>query len=168
MSDHRQTILEEPADPRDVRIVLNATAVLLAAIVCITFLQVVLRYVFGNPLSWGEELARYIFVWITFLGAAVAYARDTHIRVDAVIALSPPLFQRLAAIFRRAVEFIAIGVLFYSGVIVAWRYRSQSFYSLPDAPLVIFPLAIPVSALLMAYFFLRHLHVRRGREAAQP
>jgi TRAP-type C4-dicarboxylate transport system permease small subunit len=151
----------EPNDPGDVRLVLNATALLLAAIVAITFLQVTLRYLIGAPLSWGEELARYIFVWITFAGAAVAYARGTHIRVDAVVELAGTGFVRLTAHVRHAVELTAIGILVYSGVIVAWRYRAQSFYSLKEAPLVVFPLAIPVAALLMAYFFVRYVRKRR-------
>ena len=162
MSDLDPNAEQKPDDPGDVRFVLNATALLLAAIVGITFLQVVLRYIFGNPLSWGEELARYIFVWITFAGAAVAFARDTHIRVDAVIALAGPSFQRMAYLFRRLVELTAVGILIYTGVLVAWRYRAQSFYSMAEAPLVVFPLAIPVSALLMAYFFVRYLRSLRS------
>lgn len=36
------------------------------------FLQVIFRYVLKAPLSWSEELARYTFMWTTFLGASVA------------------------------------------------------------------------------------------------
>jgi TRAP-type C4-dicarboxylate transport system permease small subunit len=162
MSDLNYISQRELDDPRDVRFVLNATSLLLAAIVTITFLQVTLRYFVGAPLSWGEELARYIFVWITFAGAAVAFARDTHIRVDALVTTRGPTFQRLAMHFRRGVELVAIAIMLYSGMIVAWRYRAQSFYSLREAPLVVFPLAIPVAALLMTYFYIRYLRVKRA------
>lgn len=153
---------EEPDDPRDVRLVLNATSLLLSGIVGLAFLQVVLRYFFGNPLSWGEELGRYMFVWITFAGAAVAFARDSHIRVDAVVNAMGPALRRAAELFRRLVEMGAVAILLYSGVLVAWRYRGQSFYSLRDAPLVIFPLAIPVAALLMAWYVVRRFRNRRA------
>lgn len=152
---------DEAENPRDVRPVLDATAILLLAIVAITFLQVLLRYVFGNPLSWGEELSRYIFVWITFLGAAVAFARDTHIRVDALVNAIGLRRRRRIELFRRAVELVAVAVLLYSGTLVAWRYKDVGFYSLPQAPLVFFPLAVPVAAILMAYYALRRFAASR-------
>jgi TRAP-type C4-dicarboxylate transport system permease small subunit len=44
--------------------------------------QVFFRYVLNHSLFWSEELARYILVWLTFLGASVAYRRGTHPRID--------------------------------------------------------------------------------------
>lgn len=55
--------------------------VVFAAMVVIIFAQVVFRYALMLPLSWSEELARYLFIWATFLGAAIAFYRDTHIKV---------------------------------------------------------------------------------------
>ena len=43
--------------------------------------QVFFRYVLNHSLFWSEELARYILVWLTFLGASVAYRRGVHPRV---------------------------------------------------------------------------------------
>jgi hypothetical protein len=44
--------------------------------------QVFFRYVLNHSLFWSEELARYILVWLTFLGASVAYRRGVHPRID--------------------------------------------------------------------------------------
>ena len=44
----------------------------LAFNVVLVFFQVVMRYVFQNSLSWSEELARYIFLWQTWVGASYA------------------------------------------------------------------------------------------------
>ena len=41
--------------------------------------QVVFRYVFNNPLTWSEELARYLFIWCAFLGWIVASRRGSHL-----------------------------------------------------------------------------------------
>ena len=63
----------------------GATAGLVALIftmVGIMLLQVILRYVFNAPLRWSEELARYIFVWITFLGVYLAYRKGAHLGLD--------------------------------------------------------------------------------------
>ncbi|MCG8548645.1 MAG: TRAP transporter small permease [Alphaproteobacteria bacterium] len=61
---------------------LEYAALLLLAATCITvFLQVVFRYVIGIAVPWTEELARYLCVWMVFLGAAAVAARDEHIKV---------------------------------------------------------------------------------------
>ena len=54
----------------------------LAFNVVLVFFQVVMRYVFQNSLSWSEELARYIFLWQTWLGASYAVKEHRHLRVE--------------------------------------------------------------------------------------
>ncbi len=54
----------------------------LAFTVVLIFIQVVMRYVFNNSLSWSEELARYIFIWQIWLGANVGIRMKRHIRVE--------------------------------------------------------------------------------------
>ena len=46
--------------------------------------QVVFRYVFGSPLTWSEELARYLFIWCAFLGWIVASRRRSHLAMTFV------------------------------------------------------------------------------------
>ena len=53
-----------------------------AAMVTVTFVQVIRRYVLGDTYPWAEEFARYCFVWIVFLGSVLAYERGVHIGVD--------------------------------------------------------------------------------------
>ena len=51
-------------------------------IVAIIFIQVILRYIFHNTMPWVEELCRYMFIYLTWLGAARAVVDDKHIRVS--------------------------------------------------------------------------------------
>ncbi|GAB6280967.1 MAG: hypothetical protein STSR0007_11010 [Thermovirga sp.] len=46
------------------------------------FVQVIMRYVFHASLTWSEELARYVFVWQTWIGASFAVKHTSHIRVE--------------------------------------------------------------------------------------
>lgn len=55
---------------------------LLVVILTATFAQVVARFVFDSPFFWTEELARYCYVWLSFLGAVVVTASRTHIAVE--------------------------------------------------------------------------------------
>lgn len=70
----------------------------LAFNVALVFLQVVMRYIFHNSLSWSEELARYVFLWQTWLGASYAVKEHRHLRVEMLADLlkgRPRLFFEL-------------------------------------------------------------------------
>lgn len=51
------------------------------ALVSIVFLQVFLRYVMSSGFSWAEELSRYLFLWLMFLGISLGVQKKTHIAV---------------------------------------------------------------------------------------
>lgn len=64
--------------------------------VILVFVQVVMRYVFQNSLSWSEELARFIFVFQTWLGASLGVKYRRHIRVEIIFNfISPRVRQYL-------------------------------------------------------------------------
>lgn len=63
--------------------------VLTGVITVIIFMQIVYRYVLLRPIPWAEELARYIFVWISFLGSTVAVQKKSHVGVEFVISRLP-------------------------------------------------------------------------------
>ena len=54
------------------------------AIASLVLLAVVLRYVFNDPLTWGEELIVGLFTWMVFIGAAGAIRSHMHIRIDVI------------------------------------------------------------------------------------
>ena len=60
--------------------------------------QVVFRYFFGDPLVWSDELARYLFIWCSFLGWVIAARRRSHLSVSILQSQLPPAGRALAAI----------------------------------------------------------------------
>ncbi|GHV49163.1 hypothetical protein FACS1894204_13640 [Synergistales bacterium] len=54
----------------------------LAVSVILVFLQVIMRYIFHNSLSWSEELTRYLFLWMSWVGASYAVRYRSHFRVE--------------------------------------------------------------------------------------
>ena len=56
--------------------------VLLAAMACIVFANVVLRYTTGDSIVWGEEVARHMMIWVTFLGAGLVLRFGGHVAID--------------------------------------------------------------------------------------
>jgi TRAP-type C4-dicarboxylate transport system permease small subunit len=68
---------------------------LLMSAMCVVMLtQVFSRYLFNNPLTWPEELSRYLFVWIVFLGAAIAFRHKAHLGMDFLTARLPERLRR--------------------------------------------------------------------------
>ena len=66
----------------------------LAFTVGLVFLQVIMRYIFQDSLSWSEELARYLFLWQIWLGASFAVKKHAHLRIEAVVDNVPPKIAR--------------------------------------------------------------------------
>jgi len=60
----------------------NVLIVSLAVMVIVIFMQVVMRYVFNNSLSWSEEFARYLFIWFSWLGVSAGLKDGEHLRVE--------------------------------------------------------------------------------------
>ena len=69
-------------------------ATLFGATLVVITAQIVWRYVFNDSLTWTEELARYLFVWITFVGAALAIRDRSHIRVALLVDRLPRKLRR--------------------------------------------------------------------------
>lgn len=61
-------------------------AALLLAMVLMVFGNVVLRYVFNSGITVSEELARFCFVWLTFIGAVLAMREGAHLGMDTLVA----------------------------------------------------------------------------------
>jgi TRAP-type transport system small permease protein len=59
--------------------------VLMAAMVAMVFGNVVLRYVFNSGITVSEELSRWAFVWMTFLGAIIAVKEGGHLGTDMLV-----------------------------------------------------------------------------------
>ena len=67
-----------------------SVVVISLVMVTVTLAQVIFRYVIAAPLPWSEELARYCFVWIVFLGGAIGLSRGIHLGVDLFVNMLPP------------------------------------------------------------------------------
>lgn len=67
--------------------------------VVFAFLQVTSRFAFNFSIAWTEELCRYLFVWMVFLGAGVGVLRRKHIAVDIVPNLIPTRMRKYYNVF---------------------------------------------------------------------
>lgn len=90
----------------------------LALMSFIIVIQVFFRYVLNNSLSWSEELARYLFIWLIYIGISYGVKTDKHICVDAVYAMMPKKVKKPYAMIGYVLFLLFAVMLIYYGVIV--------------------------------------------------
>lgn len=124
----------------------------MAALIGVITLQIVSR-VFFTAVGWTEEVARFLLIWITFLGATLAFQRGRHIAVTFVVEALP---ARLAQLARIMAVLVALGFLI-TLVVIGYRYMQvQSFQrsaSLRLSMTYVYAV-IPLSAAVMAWYAL--------------
>jgi TRAP-type C4-dicarboxylate transport system permease small subunit len=69
--------------------------VCLALMVVMVFGNVVLRYGFNSGITVSEELSRWLFVWMTFLGAVVAVRNHAHLGTDTLVSRLPVVGKKI-------------------------------------------------------------------------
>ena len=74
------------------------TVLCLALMVVLVFGDVVLRYGFNTGITVSEELSRWAFVYVTFLGAIVAMREHAHLGVDSLVKRLPPLGKKICLV----------------------------------------------------------------------
>ena len=77
-------------------------ALILGAMTIITFVNVVLRYVFNSSLIWGLEVTSALFAWLVLLGMSHAVKVNAHLGVDAIVNLLPNRGRRILALLAAA------------------------------------------------------------------
>ncbi|MBI9087817.1 MAG: TRAP transporter small permease [Desulfobacterium sp.] len=95
------------------------------AMAVIVVLQVFARYVLNNSLFWSEELARYCLVWISFLGASIAYHDRVHPGVNLLFSRLTPKMERLLAVTVHLVSLGLFSIMVVHGVKFAVFVRLQ-------------------------------------------
>ncbi len=135
-----------------------AVVLLFSAAVILYFSQIVSRYVFGFTFAWAEELIVTLVVWACFIGASLAVRHKTHISVDLLVRMLPPVPHRIAALAA-----LGIGMVFTSLVCV-WGVQFVRFMALTgnraesiDMPAYPLYMAVPLGAALMTIRLLQEV-----------
>lgn len=96
----------------------NAIALTMGLMTIVTFVNVVLRYLFNQSLIWGLEVTLILFAWLVLFGVSYAVKVTAHLGVDALTGIMPPRMARAVAIFAAMICLI-YAMLLMKG---AWDY----------------------------------------------
>jgi len=119
----------------------------------IVFVQVILRYVFLSPLSWIEELARYLLVWISCFGAAYGVRKGEHIAVMFLNNMFKGYMKSALTILIHILVIILFMVCFMKGIGLSIRQWNVVTPAL-QIPRTLPYLGIPISFAIMLLFSL--------------
>jgi TRAP-type C4-dicarboxylate transport system permease small subunit len=112
--------------------------------------QVFFRYVLNQSLFWSEELARYLLVWLTFLGASVAYYRRAHPGIDVLYSRMPCLIRKSSAVFVHLASIALFSVMIFYGFKFAYFVRLQISPALYLPKWIVLSI-IPLSGLILIF-----------------
>lgn len=90
-----------------------ALVVMLSAMVIMVFGNVVLRYGFNDGIISSEELSRFLFIWITFLGAIVTMRDNAHLGLDSVVRTLSLTGKKVAFAISNILMLICCALMFY-------------------------------------------------------
>jgi len=114
----------------------------------IVAVQVFFRYVLNHSLFWSEELARFLLVWLTFLGASCAYYRNLNPGVDFFYAKFSLKFQKISFIITHLVSMALFIVMIVFGIKFAFFIRMQITPALQIPKWIILSI-IPISGVIL-------------------
>ena len=92
--------------------------ILMSAATLIVAAQVFTRFVTKTPLPWSEELARYMFLWLVWLGSAYATKERRHIRIDVLVNRLPQIGQKACTIITTIIWIIFVIFMVYISFIL--------------------------------------------------
>ena len=122
-----------------------AALVFLVVMIVSCFLQVISRYVFNFSLSWTEEVARYCFIWVNMLGAAILVKKKGHAVIDFLVKNLKGAKRRIHLSVISAVTLVAAGVLIYQSILLMPVVAQQSSPATNISMFYVY-LAVPVGS----------------------
>lgn len=128
----------------------------LVAMAILVFINVVLRYFFGSGITWSEEISRFLFIWLTYLGAIVGLKDNEHLGVDTVI-------NRLPKRAKKIVYIVANVLILYCLLLVidgSWKMALLNVHSFSPTglPLILIYGIVLVSSVAMGLLMIFKLY----------
>ena len=127
------------------------SGLLLMTIATIVFVAVVMRYVFNEPPLWADEAPRVFFLWMTYLGIAVATKRGRNIRVTHFIDKFAPKPRVILETFMHCLVLIMLGTLIWYSIPILKLQAGGSMLSTGWSFLWLFT-PVTVGSILMLFY----------------
>ncbi|MGI6034261.1 MAG: TRAP transporter small permease [Limnochordia bacterium] len=137
--------------------VLEKLLTLLFALLCFSvFFQIILRYFFGRTILQLEDLARYLFPTIVFLGTAWNFRNYQHVAIGFLFHWLPQKVARYVDVGQKIISLLLFVIIFVRGIEFTWGGMGQIAMQL-RIPLGYFYCVVPVSAFVTILYIVEIL-----------
>ncbi len=123
-------------------------AMLMAGMVSIVSAQVWYRFILNDPLSWSEEASRYLFVWISFMGAAAGVRYQVHLGIDLMEKILP------AGSYRMVVILVNLIIQVFLLMIIYWGFKILGVIQFQESPSMHISMRYPYMAVPVGSIFM--------------
>lgn len=121
------------------------------SITFLTIIQVFMRYIFNNPLMWGDEMVRLLLIWGTLLGCGLAIYYSKHINLDFIIEKFPEKIKGFIYLIGWTL-IICLSVFYvYKGFLIAIHSKGTLLTALNLSKMYYYG-SVPISALFWIFF----------------
>jgi TRAP-type C4-dicarboxylate transport system permease small subunit len=143
-------------------------ALLLTVMTVVILTSVVTRYILGDPISWGEQVAKYLMVWAAFLAASLGIKQGSHVAVNIFVDLLPASPRKFLGYVGLVLTAAFLAVVVYQGIFFTLKVSSHSDPLVGEMSMAYPYAAIPVGAFLMlVQLLLLALKIRSGGKLSE-
>ncbi|MDR1533906.1 MAG: TRAP transporter small permease [Planctomycetota bacterium] len=126
--------------------------VMFLIIFTVVMAQIIWRYGLDNPISWSEELSRYLFIWISLIGWSQATRGGHNIRITIIEEKLPPVLRLPLNILFKLMTAAYLCLLIYLGALMAQRYWTRPSVAVPWFTAGLVYLALPIGATFCLFY----------------
>lgn len=131
--------------------------ILMIAATLLVAAQVVTRFILKVPLPWSEEIARYMFLWLTWVGASYATKERKHVRIDIIYEKLPEKGKKICTAISTVIWIVFLAVMVYLSVRLTASVASGGQIAVGSGiPMWIPYASIPVGMGLMLFRLLQN------------
>lgn len=130
---------------------------LLAGMVLLVMANAVARYSFNSTISVADELSRFMFIWLTFIGAAVAHRQFLHLSMQLLVSAMPERSWKLFMVITDVLVLICCLLMVWGGVLV-WGVNATIVSPVMQLPMVYVHGVATFSAVLMSFSTINRIY----------
>ncbi|WP_291636755.1 TRAP transporter small permease [Clostridium sp.] len=111
------------------KIIKYTVAIFLTSMVILVFANVISRYFLNFAIAWTEEVTRFMFIWVVFLSAVLAYVNDEHLKLDILEKKLPKKIGQVVAVICDLIVMYAIYLITAGGknlALQSWNWLSPA------------------------------------------
>ncbi len=124
---------------------------LMTSLCVVVFTQVLARYIFEAPLTWSEEAARFLLMWLVMMSAAFAFKKNAHFAVRFAADRMPPPIQRAITNTANLITILFIALFFVASILMVINSLGYTAPALKISMAIPYSSTIAGSALMLFY-----------------